>query len=278
MGRSRKHKRHLKHKKHYSSSDSDSSSSSSTSESGSDGYSKKKLKYNQHSRKGKTDNKKKHSRCFVKEKSILHILNAVATPRANGQIERYNRTIVNALTATNHGRPDSEWDTHISKVQWGLNNTINQATGKSASEVLFGVAPTGSSEAMMNSVVADSVEIMNREEIRQHVELKIAQDQQKQKARFDKSRKKAKIYQVGDLVRVEREINSHTGQSKKLQPKCSGPYRVSKVLGNDRYEIIDTPITKREGKPVYKNVFAVDKIHPWLVFSNDLMETDSESE
>jgi hypothetical protein len=36
---------------------------------------------------------------FMSEKGIKHVLNAVATPRANGQVERYNRIIVESLTA-----------------------------------------------------------------------------------------------------------------------------------------------------------------------------------
>lgn len=216
---------------------------------------------------------------FIKEKGIKHTLNAVATPRANGQIERYNRSIVDALTAMNNGRPDNEWDTMIPKVQWGLNNTLNKATGKTPAEVLFGVVPTGASDGAMNSVVSEIHECGNREDLRLKVSERIVSEQSKQKVNFDKKRKLAHKYNVGDLVRVERDVNSAIpGQSKKLLPKCYGPYRVVRVLENDRYEVEDTPITKKNGKSSYKAIFAVDKIHPWLVFSNDPMNSDSDSD
>lgn len=213
---------------------------------------------------------------FVKEKGIKHIINAVATPRANGQIERYNRSIVDALTAINHERPDDEWDIMIPRVQWGLNNTINKSTGKSPAEVLFGVAPTGVSDGAMNTVVSEVNRCEDRDEIRVEVRERVESQQIKQKTNFDKRRKVAHTYKIGDLVRVEREIGSNVpGQSRKLMPKCSGPYRVVNVLENDRYEVEDTPITKKTGKPTYKAIFAVDKIHPWLVFSNDPIDSDS---
>lgn len=216
---------------------------------------------------------------FVKEKGFSHVLNAVATPRANGQIERYNRSIVDALTAINNDRPDNEWDVMIPRVQWGLNNTVNKTTGKMPSEVLFGIAPVGASDGAMNSVVSEVHECEDREIVRSKVSERVRKEQEKQKETFDKKRKKAHIYKIGDLVRVEREINNSVpGQSKKLLPKFSGPYRVAQILGNDRYEIEDTPITKKPGRPLYKAVFSVDKIHRWCVFSNDLIDSDTDSD
>lgn len=38
---------------------------------------------------------------FCQNSTIRHVLNAVATPRANGQVERLNRTILSALLASN---------------------------------------------------------------------------------------------------------------------------------------------------------------------------------
>lgn len=213
---------------------------------------------------------------FVLEKGMKHVLNAVATPRANGQIERYNRTFVNLLSAANYGKPENEWDISISKIQWSLNNTLNKGTGKTPAETLFGVAPTGSCDSHMNALVADAHQPQNLDDIRNEVEDHIAGEQSKQKTRFDRTRKDASVYKVGDLVRVERDMHTAPGQSRKLVPKCSGPYRVTRVFDNDRYEVQDTPITRKEGRPKYTGVYPVDKIHPWLVFSNDPISSDSE--
>lgn len=62
---------------------------------------------------------------FLNNLGVKHVMNAVATLRANGQVERYKRTILNSLTVMNYGRDESLWDDKIMDLQWGLNNTVN---------------------------------------------------------------------------------------------------------------------------------------------------------
>lgn len=57
---------------------------------------------------------------FLESKNIQHILNAVATPRANGQVERYNATILNALATSI--RNDKDWSKPIEQTQFAINN------------------------------------------------------------------------------------------------------------------------------------------------------------
>lgn len=213
---------------------------------------------------------------YLSSLGIKHVMNAVATPRANGQVERYNRTVLAALTATNHNKPERLWDECVSEIQWSLNNTLNKGIGKTPSQALFGLDLVGTSNSLINlNIIDDSDNMGNdveniREEIAQHIE----KNQSEQKKRFDKSRKKV-LLKVGDLVRVEREIPS-TGKSRKLVPKLRGPYRIVEVFDNDRYKIEDTPLS-RKGNRNFTGVFSVDKIHPWLVFNRN-SESDSNSE
>lgn len=80
---------------------------------------------------------------FCTGKGIKHVLNAVACPRANGQAERFNQTILTALSAQSHGKDERIWDEQLGKVQCGINNTINASTKKSPAELLFGVKLNG---------------------------------------------------------------------------------------------------------------------------------------
>lgn len=290
-------------------------------------------------------------KAFVQELGVRHILNAVASPRANGQVERYNRTILDSLAAQNHGQDERLWDDRLLQVQWGLNNTINKGTGKSPSEVLFGLRLTNTNEGQIISDIQPDIIISSDDcnrtdsarldevhdsqssiikysqpdilnvsplngagksqsnlvndtysqcasqslendidqsdksshvnvgeniiKIRSEVDQFIGESQNKQKRYFDKKRKEATKYNTGDLVRVER--TAHTiGKSRKLLPKLSGPYKITKVLDNDRYEVIDTPITKK-GNSTYTGVFAVDKIFPWMCFNEKENEVTSDS-
>ncbi|KAF9810128.1 hypothetical protein SFRURICE_011296 [Spodoptera frugiperda] len=113
------------------------------------------------------------------------------------------------------------------------------------------------------------------EQIRSDASDRIKENQNKNKDRFDKHRKSPNKYKEGDLVRVVRSIVSGSGKSKKLESKCQGPYRIKKILPNDRFIIVDTPLT-RKGK-AYENVVAIDKIYPWMSFDAPSCSSSDES-
>ncbi|KAL4719723.1 hypothetical protein ACJJTC_004655 [Scirpophaga incertulas] len=108
--------------------------------------------------------------------------------------------------------------------------------------------------------------------VRDRASENIKEQQLKDSERFNRNRKPGTKYVAGDLVRVERQI-PHDGKSQKLAIKFQGPYRITKVLPNDRYLIEDTPMTRKHG-PRYEAIVAVDKIHPWLIFRRDLTSSE----
>lgn len=219
---------------------------------------------------------------FIKASGIKHIYNAVATPRANGQVERYNRTILAALGAMNHDKPNGCWDEHLANIQLGINTTTHATTKKTPSELLFGINVLNPSQGKLNEIVSDILPPTtenNLFKIRSEVEKLIKEQQNKDKERFDKKRKKGVSFTTGDLVKVIRAVTGIEGQSKKLEAKCKGPYRIKKVLPNDRFVIEDTPLTKRGRR--YEAIVSLDKISPWLSFSDpasDSNESTSDDE
>lgn len=64
---------------------------------------------------------------FSAEKGIKHVLNAIATPRANGQVERRNRTILDALVTS--ADQELSWDEKVPEIIWGMNQIVNSGTG-----------------------------------------------------------------------------------------------------------------------------------------------------
>ncbi|CAK1551548.1 unnamed protein product [Leptosia nina] len=215
---------------------------------------------------------------YIKSTGIKHVLNAVSTPRANGQVERYNRTILAALGAMNHNKPNGVWDEHLPDIQLGINTTIHATTKKTPTELLFGRTVTNPSQSIFNEIITDtrSATPTSLSDIRSEVGELIREQQSKDKDIYDAHRNKNVIFKVGDLVRVIRTTTGIEGQSKKLDPKCRGPYRIKKVLPNDRYIVEDTPIT-RKGKR-YEAIIAVDKIFPWLVMTQPVPTDDELSD
>ncbi|KAL0895777.1 hypothetical protein ABMA27_011827 [Loxostege sticticalis] len=207
---------------------------------------------------------------FTSSYGIKHIINAVATPRANGQVERFNRTILDALSTSAHNKDDKSWDECIHDIQVGLNTTIHKTTQKSPSELLFGFNVVSRTEGILNPIISDTTTLADSEElrnIRNRASERIKEQQLKDTERFNKHRLTGKCYKVGDLVSVERQL-PHDGKSQKLVVKFQGPYRVIKILPNDRYLIEDTQMTRKHGRR-YEAVVAVDKMRPWLSFCRE---------
>lgn len=217
---------------------------------------------------------------FTKSIGVKHILNAVATPRANGQVERFNRTILDALSTKTHGKDDRTWDEQIPDIQLGLNTSVHSTTKKSPCELLFGYKVSGTSEGIMSEVIKDTTEVLSPEklnELRQSSGNLIKAQQEKDKIRFNKKRKPSHVFSEGDLVRVEREISHNDGKSKKLVAKFQGPYRITKILPNDRFVVKDTPLTRKNNRG-YEAVVAGDKLRPWLNFDTNFESSSDEND
>lgn len=212
---------------------------------------------------------------FCDDSKVKHILNAVASPRANGQVERYNRTVLDALTAYTDKLGEKLWDTVLGKLQWGMNNTLNKGIGKAPSEALFGVQLLSKGDNLFSEILNEIRQSGSVQEIRDQIDSHIEKDQRLQKIRYDKKRTKARIYNEGDLVKILKPISGNDGKSKKLLPKYTGPFKITKVFENDRYEV-SSIVGSNIGKKNYSNIWAADRIKPWITTYSD-HNSDSDS-
>ncbi|GFW08602.1 transposon Tf2-6 polyprotein [Trichonephila clavipes] len=73
-----------------------------------------------------------------------------------------------------------------------------------------------------------------RERMRQDAKRNILKIQAENKKTYNKKRKRAPEYQVGDLVVVQR---IQFGGGLKLRPKFFGPYQITEVKPRDRYTV-----------------------------------------
>lgn len=51
---------------------------------------------------------------------------------------RYNRTILAALGAMNHDKPNGKWDEYLPDIQLGINTTLNSTTKNTPTKLLLG--------------------------------------------------------------------------------------------------------------------------------------------
>ena len=97
------------------------------------------------------------------------MLVAVGTPRANGQIESSNRTILNALR-TMINEDERRWDEQVKLVQSAINSAPNSTTGVSPTSLVLAFKPK---DIVQNETVAvftaEKADGIPREELRERV-------------------------------------------------------------------------------------------------------------
>ncbi|KAJ8937624.1 hypothetical protein NQ318_003741 [Aromia moschata] len=196
--------------------------------------------------------------------------NATATPRANGQAERYNRTILASLASTSDD--ERRWDDTLQQIRWGINTTINKTTNKTPCELLMGFQPRQANDAYLSAEVCSTKRDENLLETRATTSKRIQSLQSRQKQRYDAKRKAPNTYVVGQHVLIRKTIGTNDGKSRKLLPKFSGPYVITKILDHDRYVVKDLPGSTKSQKP-YEGVIAIDKLKPY----DTALESDDEN-
>ncbi|KAB0791159.1 hypothetical protein PPYR_02959 [Photinus pyralis] len=201
---------------------------------------------------------------FCDEMKIRLILNAVASPRANGQVERYNRTLLNGLNTSI--TDEREWYEKLPNVVWGINNTINESTGYTPHVLMFGFDKDRHGNLDDGELI-----IQNRSQISQNAKRKMDTQSDRMKRHFDKRRKKSTKYLVGDLVLWCGSKKGSKEAERKTGVKYGGPYKITRVFGNDRYQI--AALKGMKGYQRYTALVAADALRKFQ--SGTAIESES---
>lgn len=155
---------------------------------------------------------------------------------ANGQVERYIRTVLNMLRIETSYKK-LEWAERLWQIQLILNLTKQRSTQTSALNLLVGHEnATPAIRTLVRDVIPEprlSNREARREITRQRTAERLAENQAVMDARVNQGRRPPCVFQEGDLVFVIKYAQS-TG---KLDHGMRGPYRVVRVLPSDRYEL-----------------------------------------
>lgn len=214
---------------------------------------------------------------YCSERKIRHILITTGVPRANGQVERLNIIIINVLTKLSMTEPDQRYR-QVSKVQMALNGSYQRSIGMTPFKLVFGVEmnhPEYQSikEAVQTEYVRCHEE--GQEENRQFAKKQIQKAQIQQQRVFNKFRKEAVNYRLGDLVAIKR---TQFLQSSKLCRKFLGLYRMEFVTfvreGNERYKVLRVGI--HEGPE--RSFSCAEYMKPWRSIDQDQAEESDEED
>jgi hypothetical protein len=162
---------------------------------------------------------------------IAKIFTTAYHPQTNGQVERFNRTIINSLRG-HVERRQGDWDEHTAAITFGYNCRVHSSLHLAPFELILSQPqpnlsvesdPTGIEDTPTSS----KLRFLGR--IRELVPLaqqRLAESQAQYKRNFDRSvKEKNKDVLPNSWVYLRREVHD-VGQNPKLNDQVDGPYRV----------------------------------------------------
>lgn len=211
---------------------------------------------------------------FLESRNIEHIKVATAAPQANGQVERVNRVLTPMLGKLSEPLNQADWYKLVSRVEFALNNSIQCSTKKTPSILLFGCEQRGPvvdelTEYLEEKLGPDQPVVL--ETIRCQAGDNIRKSQEYNEAHYSLRHKAPLKYALGDFVAI-RNVDVTSGVCKKFAPKYRGPYKVSRILPNDRYEIVDVDNCQLTQLP-YKGILEPARLKPWIQVCNKIIKS-----
>lgn len=179
-------------------------------------------------------------------------------PETDGQTEIANSAMEQVLRAyTNYQQDD--WVRWLPTAQFEANNTVSETTGISPMMACYGQnprmgfePPTGINrmglQAMQARQANDMVEKMS--ELTEYIREEMLWAQALQQEYANRKRQPAPAYKIGDSVWLDARNIRTKRQSKKLDWKNLGPYKISKVVSSHAYRL-DLPDSMKLLHPVF---------------------------
>lgn len=217
-------------------------------------------------------------RCYVssefklfcaEHKIELHFI-ATGSSRANGQVERVMRTLKSLLTIVEND-DHKTWRDELGNIQLALNSTKSSVTKYSPTELMLGIHAQSLGIARLNPELMQNQIRLDLNVIRDDASANINRAAASEIERFNRGRAVVKPFVKGNFVFIK---NSERGQTK-LDRKFRGPYVITAVLDNDRYELKSINNSHHTFKYAHENLRAVPPGHEGLLeISTSLMNEE----
>jgi hypothetical protein len=183
------------------------------------------------------------SKLFVAVCELLKIHKASTTPSANGQVERYNRTLMDAVRCYINKSQD-RWDEHLAHIAGALRSAVNHSTGFTANKLMLGrevntpthlmyPPPPRAQEPDLYAYVADLQKSMLLAHETARSQLRTTEKRLKRD--YD-LKMHSLTYEVGDFVFLL-VTATVMGKCQKLSPSWKGPGLIVQKLSDHLYRV-----------------------------------------
>ena len=174
-----------------------------------------------------------------------------------------NRVLGPALAKIRDDNVNLYWYKIVHDVEYALNNTISKSTGNTPANLLFGINQRAKETDQIKNYIESFSETAERDLVKSRAlaAINIEKNQDYNEKYYNKTKKEPLKYKEDDYVMV-RNFESTPGVSKKLIPRFKGPYRILKVLRNDRYVLCDVENFQVTQRP-YQGVWEAVNMRPW---------------
>ena len=161
---------------------------------------------------------------FLNENGIEHTYSTTYHPQTNGNVERFNDTIMQKIRIKLFERPKLKWSTVVQDAVKDYNDTPHSATTFEPRYILTG----------LNNKPSFASNVRNITEDRKIAHTKNVQTQKKRKEAFN-AKHVERTFKEGDLVL--RKIPANLPTRSKVGPRNEGPFVVKKALNKQTYLI-----------------------------------------
>ncbi|GFX81384.1 transposon Tf2-8 polyprotein [Trichonephila clavipes] len=145
-----------------------------------------------------------HTYCS-EQKIILHHI-TTGLPRADGQVERINRTIIPVLSKMSKEDP-TKWFKQVPSLQEVLNSAFQRSINTTPFELLFGTQINNKTDLRIQQLIDEQLQLEfneNRELLRKAAKAQIIKVQNENKMSYNLRRKSPYLYSVKDLVAIKK--------------------------------------------------------------------------
>ena len=171
------------------------------------------------------------------------VMSTAFHPQTDGQTERTNRTLEQILRAYVNIK-QNDWDQRLAMAELSINNSVHASTGYTPfylnngyelslpmDHALAGIYPNN------NPTAKERINQLEEDRLLAYKNIEKAQEYQ---IKYANQHRRDIKFQIGDQVLLSTEnlrMANHTFSSPKFACKFFGPFKISKVINNNAYEL-----------------------------------------